>query len=573
MKTFKILLLAFFTGLMISCQTKIPYLPVQQKAIQRIEQMPNHPRPYHMIDWQQRARVFDSLVYDFNQTGDYWPLIWLDDSRRNFDQTTYGIYTAMGDVRMGPDHNGGKYHESLASMAAVFGATLVGIDKSDQHGYNFVKMEKNYFNTENGWNIIMDITSPELSHLGGAPGRSFWYDLFPNMLFYAIADHYPETEGFEEIQRTVADQHYKAAEILGDNYHYTSFHFGKMEPLDNGKWKEQDAAAGFSWLLYMAFKKFNDPKYLEASKKALEALLNLDENYFFEIIMPFGAYIAARMNAEQGTDFDFKKVLDWTFDGTAVVRKGWGVVVDRWGDYDVSGLQGSTIHNGGYVFFMNTCDMAWALVPMVRYDQSYARAIGKWMLNAANASRLFYPDIAPDEHQTLPEMKDLARGVIAYEGIVKKSTYQKYDYIQPPVVQGDGPNWHPDMPEISQYSVYGSSHVGIFGGIINTTNVDEILQLDVLAADLYSDNAYPTFLYYNPWDETKEVDISVGDAQVDLLDIVNREFVSRNVTGTATFSITGDAARVIVIVPAKGKVTYENNKMLINGVVVDYSIL
>ncbi len=61
-----------------------------------------------MINWKQRAWDFDSLVYDFNQTGEYWLMIWLDDSRRNFDQITYGIYTTVGDVRMGPDNNGSE---------------------------------------------------------------------------------------------------------------------------------------------------------------------------------------------------------------------------------------------------------------------------------------------------------------------------------------------------------------------------------------------------------------------------------------------------------------------------------
>ena len=43
--------------------------------------------------------------------------------------------------------------------------------------------------------------------------------------------------------------------------------------------------------------------------------------------------------------------------------------------------------------------MVGALVPMVRYDGRFARAIGKWVLNITNASRLFYPNYLPDDHQ------------------------------------------------------------------------------------------------------------------------------------------------------------------------------
>jgi hypothetical protein len=54
--------------------------------------------------------------------------------------------------------------------------------------------------------------------------------------------------------------------------------------------------------------------------------------------------------------------------------------------------------NGGddYAFAMNTFEQIGALVPLVRYDSRFARAIGKWVLNAANASRLFYPNFLPD---------------------------------------------------------------------------------------------------------------------------------------------------------------------------------
>src|SRR5690606_7964461 len=106
----------------------------------------------------EMAKKFDDLVYDETQTGEYWPLIWMDDSRKNFDQETFGIYTAMGDLRQGPKNNDGLFHESLATVGTVLGATLVGIDKSDQNGRNFVSMLKNYFNTENNWNIVMNNT-------------------------------------------------------------------------------------------------------------------------------------------------------------------------------------------------------------------------------------------------------------------------------------------------------------------------------------------------------------------------------------------------------------------------------
>ena len=53
--------------------------------------------------------------------------------------------------------------------------------------------------------------------------------------------------------------------------------------------------------------------------------------------------------------------------------------------------------------------------------------------------------------------------------------------------------------------LYGSSHVGILGGIVRPTNVDGILQLDLLKTDYFHADAYPTYLYYNPHAAEKSV--------------------------------------------------------------------
>ena len=82
------------------------------------------------------------------------------------------------------------FHEALATMGAVMGATLVGIDKS-QGNLNYVGMLKNYFNKETGWDIMMNNTCPEVALLGGGYGRDWWYDVYPNVLFYGIYDRIP----------------------------------------------------------------------------------------------------------------------------------------------------------------------------------------------------------------------------------------------------------------------------------------------------------------------------------------------------------------------------------------------
>lgn len=564
-----ILLLSFFSA----CAPKPNFTPtassVSQRAIPRVDKMPNRPKPYVFKDWKKTAQEFDKYVFDFSQKGDFLPLIWWDKTGRNFPETTFGIYTALGDVRMGAAVNNGENHEALGALGAVLGATLVGIDKSKQDGVDYVRMLRNYFNRDNGWNVIMNFTNKG-AHIGGGYGNDFWYEVHNNVLFYSVADLYPNEKGFEEIQRSIADQFYRSDSIMGSSYSYSFFDFKAMKGSKSHIPTQEDVAGGYAFVLYSSWVKFGDAKYLRAAKNAMNVLYNQKENRFYEAMMPIAAYVGARMNVEAGTNYDISRFLNWTFDGTAVGREGWGILADNWGGYDVSGLAGSTVHNGGYGFLMNTFDLMMPLSAMVRYDQSYARAVGKWALNASNAARFCYPYDMPDSLQAIPQHKAVTKNVIAYEGVIKESIYPQFKGITP-FAQGDGPLWHEGMPQQTMFSVYGSGHVGFFGGTIQATNVPEILQIDCGATDFYKKRgAYPTYLFYNPYLEEKTVSFNAGLKRVDLYDTVSRRFLQRGVRGNVRFSIPADAARVLVVIPSGSRISVENKVLMAGKSPVDY---
>lgn len=157
-------------GLLVSCSSGKDNFgeKIVQVSINRVDSMPDIPETYKMLDWRQKAKDYDRFIFDWNNKSEVGPLIWLDDARRNIDQTTFGLYTAIKDIRQGKDANNGEFHESLNSLAAILGAGLVGIDKTNQDGYNYVKMVQNYFNSDNGWNIMMNNTNPAVANLGVA---------------------------------------------------------------------------------------------------------------------------------------------------------------------------------------------------------------------------------------------------------------------------------------------------------------------------------------------------------------------------------------------------------------------
>lgn len=544
-------------------------LPVAQRPILRVEKMPNHPKPYAYKDWKQTALDFDRLAFDANQKGEYWPLIWFDKAGRNFPETTFGLYTAMGDVRMGPAVNNGENHEALGALGAVLGATLAGIDKSNQNGHNYVRMLRNYFNRDNGWNVIMNFTNKG-AHIGGGYGNDFWYEVHNNVLFYSVADLYPKEKGYEGILRAIADQFYRSDSVMGNSYSYSYFDFKNMKGERNHIPTQEDVAGGYAFILYSAWVRFGDDKYLRAAKNALNVLYNQKENRFYEAMMPVAAYVAARMNEEAGTNYDIQRFLDWTFDGTAVGREGWGVLADNWGGYDVSGLAGSTVHNGGYGFLMNTFDLMMPMSALVRYDQRYARAAGKWALNASNAARFCYPYEMPDSLQAIPQHKAVTKHVIAYEGIIKESIYPRFKGITP-FAQGDGPLWVEGNPQQTMFSVYGSGHVGFFGGTIEKTNVPEILRIDCRATDFYKkQEAYPTYLFFNPYNTEKAVETDLGNKKVDVYDTVSRRFLGRGVSGKFRFPLPADGVCVLVLVPAGKRWTVDQGILKAGGVAVDY---
>ena len=679
----------------------------QQLSIRRVHSMPNRPQPYLMRDWQKVARDYDALVFDYQAKGRFLPLIKPDLRHENYPGESFALTTYIGSDSIDHEWLGG---EAINGMAAVVSASLAGIDKSRQGGRNYVLMCQKWFNSENGQHVYLNT-----SH--STTGGSFWYSLFPNVLAYQLNYLYPNSGELPEHTIAVADRYYEASVKMGGReapwtipeYNYRGFNLMTGKPTETGSWKEPDAAAGIAWLEYMAWVQHGTPRYLTGAKWGMAYISNRPKNPYYEMLLPYGAYLAARMNAELGMDYDIPKIMNWIFDGDSECRPGWGVFAERWGGYDVDGLVGSLTDGGGYAFAMNGFEQAGALIPLVRYDKRFAHDIGKWALNLANASRFYYANGLDPSHQSSWDWATQydQKFAIPYEGLRK----EKQGYATPlsdfhlgegRIVTGnytslrhvndgaaevieeqcaDGHQrlehvWDFDLPKgegrallmqagvtlntnktnsfrisiasspegpyspafdidksssywyqipdavhghiyvkvestnrtirsqgldrisidslilgypttISPYaqgdeqtgkkpgsttdfSLYSGSHVGILGGIIRTTNVSMILQLDLLKTDYYHARAYPTYLYYNPYDIAKDLQIDVGPTPVDLYNTVGSEFIKRNVTGNASVNIPADTAMVIVLAPVSGRLIKKGSRTLINGVVIDY---
>ncbi|MBK7937220.1 MAG: T9SS type A sorting domain-containing protein [Lewinellaceae bacterium] len=424
-------------------------------------------------------------------------------------------------------------------------------------------MSQDFFNKANGENIY-------LNNAGASSGGDWWYDLMPNIFFYQLYDLYPDLGAEADWQfTTIADRFLEAVRAMGGNetpwapayMNYRAWKFKTMQPNDNGV-KEPEAAGAFAWVLYHAWKETGNPEYLKGAEWSIEFLNNWQSNPSYELQLPYGTYTAAKMNAELGTNYDIEKMVNWSFDRGEL--RGWGTIVGAWGGFDVSGLVGEANDSGNdYAFQLNGVQQAAALAPMVRYDKRFARAIGKWTLNLSNAMRLFYPGFLPSGLQDASAWSAAndPQQVVGYEAM-----RQKYQNLSP-YSTGDAVSggW-----AATNLALYGTSSVGYLGSLIEKTNVDKILKINLLKTDFYNAAAYPTFLFYNPYPTAQVVQFDAGNTAADVYEALSETFILQNISGTVNLNIPANQAILVTLCPAGGVITYDQNRMLVDGVVIDY---
>jgi hypothetical protein len=535
-------------------------------GISRVVTMPKIPSPFLVPDWKAIATNYDAFVFDSNQTGTYLPLIKVNPQKPNFDLTWFALPSYVGSTNY-------VEPEAINAMAAVLGASLVSIDKSSQNGRNWARMMVQYFNHSDGLDVLFNNSRATVS--------SFWYQLFPHILFAGLVDRYPVTaaltnsftsgavgSSMNDIFFTVAQKWYAACQGMGatfstpPNFNWNGYNFQTDQPFANA-WIEPEAAGGVAWLEYMAWRKFGqtNSNFLQAADWSLQFMQNSTGNINYEVLLPYGALAAARMNAELGRNYDITRFLNWCFDDDSYARPGWGVISENWGGSDAHGLVGSITDGGGYAFAMNTFEWAGALAPIARYDQRFAHDLGKWLLNVANNSRLFYSTYVPLDHQSTPNWLNGTNDIISYEGL-RKSWNGTNLYATGDALRN---HWAG-----TDYALYGASHVGMLAALIGRTSNEKILQLDLLATDFFKDAAYPTYLIYNPYAISTSFTVNFGNGTNDLLDIVSERFLIVNQTRPSTLTLAPDSAAVVVVIPSHAEMGSQGARLFANGRIVNY---
>lgn len=547
-----------FLLLLITCGISA-FAQTGQIDITRVQQMPNLPSPYLMRNWKDVATQYDQFVFSTTATGQYLPLISVAPSGVNYpEQSPIQLQTYVGT-------NSTNQAEAINIIPALVGGALMNIDKTNQSGVNWAIKAKDFFNKANGENVYLNSYST-------TSGGDWWYDVMPNVYFYQLYSQYPNQTDFHEQLTTIADRWLEAVHAMGGSttpwtvpqMNYRAWDLMSMTGNADGV-KEPEASGGIGWLLYHAYLVTGETKYLEGAQMSIEFLSNLTSNPSYELQLPYGTFIAAKMNAELGTTYDIPKMINWSFDRGEL--RGWGAIAGTWNGSDVDGLIGEANDGGNdYAFVMNGFQQAAALVPLIKYDKRFARGIAKWVLNLSNASRLFYSQYLPETSQddfTWSSTYD-PQSVIAYEALKEKNNF---DNNKPLYGTGDAKRngWAQ-----TNLSLYSSSSVGYLAAVVETTDVEGILLLDVNKTDFFSESQYPFYVLYNPHAIDKQVTLTLPVGSHDIYDAISETVIATNVSGSTSITVKADEAVLLVYVPTGSIPSSSDGKLYVGSEIIDY---
>lgn len=510
------------------------------------------PLNYKYTDFTQIAKSFDEIIFDFDAKGEFLPLVWEDTTNQSI-----GISAYVGDHRINNDGT----QEAVTVFSSILSDALIDHDTNKRRNFEYLNYLDAFFSIEEG--VILN--NPD----GSSRSTSMWYMLYPAILYTHLSYFYDAHDTMRKNVLTNIESWYEAYSIMFDdgnpNFEHTGFDFVSMQPYNNHKWKEPDSAVGIAVLLYCGYELTNDEKYL----KAVINLMDYIEGYFgsplYEILMYFAPAMALKLNTIHGKDYNVTKSLNRIFDGAAIPRGGWGSIVGQWGDYDMTGLFGSTSDGGGYAFSMNTFAAAASIAPLVKYDARYSNSIGQWMLHLVSNSRYFYAGESNIENQSTTYLDGInisenIKNAVPYEGI-RKSHNGKSPWIGgDPTVYGWGQ---------TDFSLYSGSHIGLLASMVETTNIEAILKLDLIKTYISKESTYPTFLLYNPYENSNSVEYLIAsEGIVDLYDTVRNTIIANDVTDTTTIEIPGNSSVVIVEIPQNSEIEFRDNKYFVNDIYI-----
>ncbi len=553
-----------FVSVSVGCSGKTGNVNSSQKNIAQVDAMPDRASNYKLIDFKAKAEEVDRVLYDFANYEENLPYdketmgpIGFWDDRSYPGKRYFGFPSYIA----GPNRGQGG-QEGLCVLASLWGSSAIGIDKSAQKfgdkTYNFIEMSKVFLGNEPN-NFILD-------NIKGITGRTFWYEIYPQLQFIHLHEMYPDETWMEEIILTGAEKWHNALPYFKDfkgnvSFEFKSFDFAANKPIIGSDWNEPPNG-GLAMIFYYAYMLSGETKYLEDVKFVLDYLQTWEKNPYYEILQNYTPYVAAIMNAYHGTNYDIQKFANSAFECGSDFNSSAGIVNAKWGDYDAYGLfafEYNQSNGSGYAFAMETWHLAAMLAMTVRYDPRFADDLGKYFMHMANSSRIFFGDEIPAENQSCDVALCDPNRSIAYEGVkTARGTYSPY-------AMGDqlSKGWGGE----TDYGIYGGAHVGLIASIIEKTDVDEIIRVNLSHLDTLSTSDDEFFLYYNPYDSKKTVTLELSNTKK-LYNTVTNTIIKENASGEIKIDIPAKGSVIVAVLDSDAKITERDGYVYSDGIVI-----
>ena len=592
-----------------------------QVNVPLVTQMNRLPSPLNIPNWKQDALDYSQFIFDRTVTGSNMPAVQVSGQDFAFPGYLYpyGPYRASNDV----------YNtEAMTSVAPVIAAELLGMDMTTYKGLNWVQSCKRWFDPGFGPHGLYRDGPSQTGGGGLLNGGGYGY--WPMALGMMLTDRHRSDAVFSTNLSLQCASVLQIAQAFGCPTN-ANFGFSYQYDLDTrsvtnviGGWNP-GSSTGLGWMLYVGYLWTGDTNYLACAQSAVQFYLGYPGR--FENAHQYGPLVLARLNAEQGMAMDLGRMMDNFFgDHTRMplwiqnppdgyYRHNWSVA-RGWspGGVQADGLDIDSRQDGGvgYAFTMGSYQNTAWLTPVARYDQRFARNIGRFLLNAANSCRLLRGiDLDWNQQDNLGWRTNLIyHGVnkgflFSYEGLRWESHYaDPSGATHAPYATGDwtfnsgvgfgsSPNpaadyWNaltnvcsyvPPQPYSSlsyfqwnslNTALYMGNSMGFLGAIYNASSVPAIIGWDVVTTDYFHPRCYPSYLFWNPLTTATNVTFNFGTTNCDLYDAVSGVFVARNVQGNYAFTMGADQAMVLVVAPTDGVISQVGTQLRINGVVVDY---
>lgn len=486
------------------------------KTIQSTDSIPFIPQQYMYKDWHSIALEFNKRLFDFEGYG----YGYIDRSYKNTGRESLGFLTYTSDVQ---DIN---QAQAMTAIGALLSADLIGKDViGEEKLESLIPLLESYYNVENGEGMFFNYINRHSTEM------SFWEQIYPGLLYFMLMDRYDGTIDSEQILRSIADSWYEVVMNLGGSermvdFAYTGYDFKQKVPYDNGEWTEPGAVAGVAMIQYYAYERFQDRKYIKAAVECMDYLEEFQRNPGYEVLYLYLPYLSARLNSLEEFEFDTAKYMEFFFTESDY-RHEYGMFNGEYG----TGLIGARTEYGGVPESFSSIIGATALVPTLKYDQRYAVEIGRYILQLTQNLSLFYPD----------------NEVVPFDVVSRLA-----------------------QPENQKQSILSGAYLGLLAAMIEPTNVDGILQVDLNINDYYVDEetTVPMYLMFNPYDSSQEIDYNVkSDGVVNLYNVMTQEYLTKNISDQTTVTIKPTDAVIIAEIPVtEGENKYDEQRKVENSV-------